>query len=62
MIFYDGITKKDKVSFIKFKNDLGKSVAIPMPEKIVDMIEVYLNKLQPPEPKPVERGNDEDSA
>lgn len=62
MIIYDGITKRNKVSFVKFKNDFGKSVEIPLDQKVLDMFLIYLDKLQPPQPKPVERGNDEDSA
>lgn len=60
MIYYDGTEKVGKVSFLKFKNDLGKTATIPMDERVLDMIMVYLDKLQPSEPKTVERGNEED--
>ncbi len=60
MIYYDGTRTIDKVSFLKFKNDIGQAVEIPMDERVLNMIMVYLNRLQPAEPKPVERGNDEE--
>ena len=61
MIYYDGTSKRDKVKYLKFKNNLGKSVEIPVDDRTHSLIMIYLEKLQPPEPKPVERGNDEES-
>jgi len=59
VIYYDGTKKIDKISFLRFKNELGQSVEIPMDERVLAMIMVYLDKLQPSKPKPVERGNEE---
>jgi hypothetical protein len=48
MIIFDGIQKakeKSNVSFVKFKNEKGGSVSIPLPNEIVNMISTYLNLL-----------------
>ena len=61
MIYYNGTKKRDKVQYLCFKNDLGQSVEIPVDDTVLRLMEMYLDKLQPPKPKIVERGNDEDS-
>jgi len=61
MIYYNGTKKVDKVNYLCFKNDLGKTVDIPVDDTVMRLMQMYLDKLQPPMPKTVERGNDEDS-
>jgi len=61
MIYYNGTKKRDNIDYLCFKNDLGESVDVPVDKTVLKLMEMYLDKLQPPKPKPVERGNDEDS-
>lgn len=57
---FAGTTSKGKINYLVF-NVQNKVVEVPVPKHITDLVEVYLQKFAVPEPKPVERGNDEDS-
>ena len=61
MIYYNGTKKVGTVNYLCFKNDLGSFVDIPVDDTVLKLMEMYLFKLQPPKPEPVERGNDEES-
>jgi hypothetical protein len=60
LIIFDGIKHKNNVHYIVFKNEKNERVEIPLDKLLVDHISLHLQKIAPPPPKPVERGNDEE--
>lgn len=59
MIIYDGLVKNGKVYFLKFKNDLGKSISIPIDNFNGKRISIYLEKFAKNDNTILERGNEE---
>lgn len=69
-IYFNGIKKRGKVSFLsllvrrvmtaQFGENIDNNIEIPIDEKTAEHIQRYLQKLVPPQPKLVERGNDEE--
>ena len=60
MIIYNGYSKKNNTCYISFLNSSGISIDIPVDEKILNHIMMYLKKIEPSHNKEVERLNDEE--
>lgn len=60
MIVYDGTKKVNRVHYIIFKNDSGKTIDVPLDTHVFNQFMIYFDKLQPAEHLVVERGNDEE--
>ena len=56
-IIFDGIKHKGNVYYISFKNEIDISVEIPVPKYLADHIMPYIQKIAPPTPELVEKGN-----
>lgn len=64
VIFFEGTIKRDKVSFLVFRvrRDMKeRRVEVPIDERVAQHVMLHLDRAAPPSPKPVERGNDEES-
>ena len=59
-ISYGGIFKKGNVAYLILMNSKGKEVKIPISHRVADHILLHVAQISMPEPKVVERGNDED--
>lgn len=65
-IFFCGIKNQKKLHYLVFEvhnfhTDKYRSVEIPVPQYISDLIMTHLQRFVAVEHKPVERGNDEES-
>lgn len=58
-IIYDGFFEKDKIPFLKFRNEYGSTVEIPTDPITARHILMYFSLLAHEQPKAVERGNEE---
>jgi hypothetical protein len=59
MIIYDGMLKKGKVSFIRFKNERGNVIEIPLEDTSAARIAMSLSKISTAESVIHERNNEE---
>lgn len=46
MIIFDGIMTRNKIKFIRFKNDQGSLMEIPIENLMADRIGKYLHKFE----------------
>lgn len=60
MIKFEGIIISKEISIIKFSNEQGSIVEIPIDSSVAKRISLYLAKISTPG-KPVERENEDDS-
>lgn len=54
MILFEGFVKKRNVTYIKFSNEQGSLVEIPLDERVAKLFEMHLMKLHAPKTNPVE--------
>jgi hypothetical protein len=54
MIIYDGFEIIQGQSFIKFKNEKGYSLSIPIEQNIIDYMTFHFNRIEPETLSPLE--------